>query len=246
MIRRGEGWGAPAGGGADVEASGDDVTLAAAVRGDDEHARIPRVRFDASPDSDLARSVGLVGKGAASIEVTLDVMALDLGLADLGLADPDPGAPELDATTGSSTWEGGLAVNAIVVGPPPDRLRWWHRRRPFTVVVDGRTLFDGRATTVLVANGQFLRGHDVAPAGHPGDGRCEVQVYALGPGERTPMRRRLAGAAHLPHPRIATSAGRSVLVEVARPGALEVDGADRGRTGRLRAVVRPGAYRLLV
>ncbi|HUV11942.1 MAG TPA: hypothetical protein VMX12_13270 [Acidimicrobiia bacterium] len=241
MIRRGEGWGAPAGGSPDVEAAGDDVALAAAVRGDGEHARIPRVRFDATPDSDLARSVGLVGKGAASIEVTLDVMAVDPDLID-----PDLGAPALDGTTGSGPWAGDLAVNAIVVGPPPDRLHWWHRRRPLTVVVDGRTLFDGRATTVLVANGQFLRGHDVVPAGHPGDGRCEVQVYALGPGERTPMRRRLAGGAHLPHPRIATSAGRSVLVEVARPGALEVDGTDRGRADRLRAVVRQGAYRLLV
>lgn len=233
MIRRGEGWGAPAGGPPDVDAAGDDVALAAALRGAAEAGLAPRVRFDATGGSDLARAVGLAGRGAGTTEVTLDALVVAA----------DPTDPEHD--DGNDT-DHDVAVNAVVVGPAPDRLRWWHRRRSLRVEVDGRVLFEGRATTVLVANGQFLRGHDVVPAGHPGDGRLEVQVYALEPGERGPMRRRLPGAAHLPHPRIHTGSGRSVLVHGVRPAALEVDGARRGPVGSVRAVLRPGAYRLLV
>ncbi|HEU5302057.1 MAG TPA: hypothetical protein VFW06_07435 [Acidimicrobiia bacterium] len=233
MIRRGEGWGAPAGGPPDVDAAGDDVALAAALRGATGIGSAPRVRFAATGGSDLARAVGLTGRGAGTSEVTLDALVI--------AADPT----DQEHDEGSDTSDD-LAVNAVVVGPPPDRLRWWHRRRPLTVEVEGRILFEGRATTVVVANGQFLRGHDVVPAGHPGDGRLEVQVYALEPGERGPMRRRLPGAAHLPHPRIHTGSGRSVLVRGVRPAALEVDGARRGPVGCLRIVLRPGAYRLLV
>ncbi|MFO7591385.1 MAG: hypothetical protein R6X23_10915 [Acidimicrobiia bacterium] len=210
-----------------MDAAGDDIALAAVVRAATAEGTVPLVRFAASSGSELARAVGLTGRGAGTTEVTLDVLAVE--------QDPTPD------DTGND-----LAVNAVVVGPAPDRLRWWHRRRSLTVAVDGRTLFEGRATTVLVANGQFLRGLDVVPAGHPGDGRLEVQVYALGPRERGPMRRRLPGAAHLPHPRILTGSGRSVQVDGARPGTLEIDGATRGPVARVRTVLRPGAYRLLV
>ncbi len=231
MIRRGEGWGGPVSGPPDLEVAGDDTALAGALGSALTPDRSPLVRFDASSRSDLARAVGLVGSGTGSNEIPLDVVALVVDDRE-GV---EPGASPRD-----------LAVNAAVVGPPPDRLRWWHRRRPCTVVVDGRTVFDGRATTVLVANGQFLRGHDVVPAGHPGDSRLEIQVYALDPFERGPMRRRLPGAAHLPHPRIAAASGRSVTVSSAHPGLLEVDGTRRGPAGRLGATVRPGAYRLVV
>ena len=47
------------------------------------------------------------------------------------------------------------------------------------IEVDGQPWFAGSATTVVIANGQFLRGADIVPRGHPGDGRLEVQVYEL-------------------------------------------------------------------
>lgn len=223
MIGRGAGWGEPAAGPPDAETTGGDPALAAVVRAARAEGVVPRIRFAAEPRSDLARSVGLVGRGAATTEVALDVIDL-----------------------GTDSTDGALAVNAVVLGPRPDRLRWWHRRRHLTVVVDGRTLFDGRASTVLVANGQFLRGYDAVPAGHPGDGRLEVQVYALDPGERAPMRRRLRSASHLPHPRISTGAGRAILVEASWPGDVEVDGDRLEPLRRVRATVVPEAYRLLV
>ena len=230
MIRRGDAWGGPVAGPPELEVAGDDVALADAVRArlrrQPERAGAPSVRFDASAGSDLARAVGLVGLGAATIALDLDVITIG-----------DEASGEVERA---------LSVNAVVLGPAPDRLRWWHRRRPTTVLVDGRPVFTGRATTVLVANGQFLRGHDVVPAGHPGDGRLEVQVYALAPGERAAMHRRLPGAAHLPHPRIHAASGRAVVVDAPGAAPLEVDGVHVGRTSALRATIRPGAYRLLV
>ncbi len=242
MIRRGDAWGGPVAGPPELEVAGDDVALADAVRAhlrlNPERAGAPSVRFDASAGSDLARAVGLVGPGAATIALDLDVITIGEE------ANGEPSGEAGDEGCGEA--ERALSVNAVVLGPAPDRLRWWHRRRPTTVLVDGRPVFTGRATTVLVANGQFLRGYDVVPAGHPGDGRLEVQVYALAPGERAAMRRRLPGAAHLPHPRIHAASGRAVVVDAPGAAPLEVDGVHVGRTGALRATIRPGAYRLLV
>jgi diacylglycerol kinase family enzyme len=181
-----------------------------------------RVSFRPARDSDLARTLGLAGGGTpASLEIPLD-----------GL--------ELRATPG-------MAVNMIVLGAAPDRLRWWNRGAPVAVTVDGRERFRGRATTVLVANGQYLRGADVVPRGHPGDGRVEVQIYALRRGERGAMRRRLAQGAHVPHPRIRELTGRRVEVQVAgRDLHLEVDGVGQGPRRDLTVQVAPGVLRLIV
>ncbi|MGZ4675518.1 MAG: diacylglycerol/lipid kinase family protein [Acidimicrobiia bacterium] len=229
MIKPGEEWGSPTTAPADATVRGDDRALAAYVEeqvardrsGDTDDG--PLVRFEAD-GSDFARAVGLGDRGtdpapARGIALPVDVVDSDAG----------------------------VVVNALVLGTPPVRLRWWHRRRPVTVTVDGRETFRGQATTVVVANGQFLGPADVAPRGHPGDGRVEVQVYALAPGERGPMRRRLASGTHLPHPRITATSGRSVRVEATAGGwPLEADGVAAGRIRGLSATVRPRALRLLV
>ena len=140
-----------------------------------------------------------------------------------------------------------MAVNMVVLGAGPDRLRWWSRAVAVEVTIDGRERFRGRATTVLVASGQYLRGADVVPRGHPGDGRAEVQVYALARGERRAMRRRLAQGAHVPHPRIRESSGRRIEVRVGGRGlVLETDGAAHGRRRELTVEVVPGVLRVLV
>jgi diacylglycerol kinase family enzyme len=114
------------------------------------------------------------------------------------------------------------------------------------VEIDGRVAFSGSATTVLIANGQFLRGNDVVPRGHPGDGRVEVHVYALAPAERRGMRRRIPAGDHLPHPRIRTFSSKSVTVTTSRPLGLELDGHRAGRSQGITVEVLPGACRLLV
>ena len=166
------------------------------------------VRFRPSPRSDLARALGLGPASAGATEVAIDALEIE----------PD-----------------GAAVNAVVLGPPPDRLRWNARAPDITVRIDGRPWFRGRATTVVVASGQFLRGADVVPRGHPGDGWAEVQVYALTRGT------------HVPHPGIRAGRARRVEIEVAGRGLpVEVDGHRRGRTTRLGVTLVPAAIRLLV
>ncbi|HYL53402.1 MAG TPA: hypothetical protein VEZ15_15615 [Acidimicrobiia bacterium] len=200
------------------------------VQGDDAElarvaARAPGalIRFRPAPGSDLARAVGIQTAGDAGVEVRLD--ALRAG-------------------------EYGLACNMVVLGVAPDRIRRWSRRVGVRVTVDGMAWFAGRATTVVVATGEFHHGLDLVPRGHPGDGRVEVQVYALAPAERAGMRVRLAAGTHLPHPRIAQRTGRRIDVHWAGPVAsgrrIELDGRSRGRTDHVTVEVVDGAYRMLV
>lgn len=201
-----------------VDVAGDDADLAAAATAAEDAV----VRFAPSAGSDLARAVGLGPGGGGTGETVVPVDLLDLGY-------------------------GRCAANAVVLGPAPDRLRPWHRLRHVTVEVEGRPVFDEPATTVVVASGQFLRGADLVPRGHPGDGRLEVQVYALKPGERPGMRRRLGRGDHVPHPRILELSGKRVDVHW-RDGEqpVEVDGHPLATAGNLGIVIRPGAARLLV
>ena len=219
-LRHGEPWGHAATGPPDVEVTGDDAELAArATRHPGE-----LLRFHSSPRSDLARALGLGPEGPGTTEVAIDAVAVAGGDGD-------------EVT----------AVNAVVLGPPPDRLRWSSRASRVSVRLDGRPWFAGRATTVVVANGQFLRGLDLVPRGHPGDGWSEVQVYALGRHERAEMRRRLPSGTHVPHPRIATGRARHIEVEVAaRHLPVEIDGRGHGRNNRLGVTVVPASIRLLV
>jgi hypothetical protein len=177
------------------------------------------LRFRGEPGSDLARAVGLAAGVTSGIEVPLDVLRVD----------------------GED-----LATNMVVAGTPPDRLRRFSRRIAVTVAVDGTEWFRGNATTVVVANGQFLRGLDVVPRGHPGDGRAEVQAYAPVPGERRQLRARLGTGSHVPHPRIAQRPGRRISIRWDRPQPLELDGERRRTAAAVTVEVVPGAYRLLV
>ncbi len=179
------------------------------------------VRYEPSERSDLARAVGIGGGGGGRLAAPID--ALDV-------------AP------------GGYAVNAVVLGTHPSRIGLTTPSAHLRVAVNGRPAFDGRATTLVVANGQFLDGLDVVPRGHPGDGRMEVQVYALTRGERRAMRSRLPQGVHLPHPRITTASGRSVVVSVAggRLLPLTVDGIAHHPVDELRVDLLPAALRLVL
>jgi hypothetical protein len=182
----------------------------------------PLVRFAPAPDSDVALAVGLVaGSAPTGIALPLDVLTL----------------------TGSATMQ---AVNSIVIGVPPDRLRPWHRPAGLSVEIDGAAVDAAQATSLVVMNGQYLRGLDLSPRGHPGDGVAEAQLYALPPGARRAMRTRLATGAHVPHPAITIRRARRIVVRASSPATLEVDGAPAGQISDLEITLRPAAYRLLV
>jgi hypothetical protein len=220
VIRPGEEWGSPTDQPPDVDVSGSDAALARAV------ARAPGalIRFQPDDTSDLARAVGLTPGATRGTALPLDVLALG----------PTPLTTEL------------LAANMCVIGTAPDRLRWSSAGFDFEIEIDGRPWFAGRATTAVIATGQFLRGLDLVPRGHPGDGKAEVQVYELGRRERRPMRARLPTGTHVPHPRIRQRGARTVVVRARPPTPCEVDGVAGPPVGDLAIDVRPEAYRLLI
>jgi len=166
------------------------------------------VRFVPNESCDLAKAIGLTAHTPASWEIPID--GIDLG----------------------DEW----AVNMVVLGTRPNRVRRWTRSRSLMVCVDDRLVFDGLATTVVLANGQYLAGLDLVPRGHPGDRRLEVQVYALRPGDRALMRRRLLSGTHVPHPDITSTTGRRI----------RVDGVGVRARMLWEVEVVPGALRLLV
>jgi hypothetical protein len=217
-IRPGEPWGRPASAAPDRVVDGTDRDLAVSVADAPAGAL---VSFRPEAGSDIARAVGLNSASArAGTELPMDV------LTDAG---------------GSF-----VACNMVVLGTPPDRLRRFRRRYRLDVRVDGIAWFAGRATTVVCATGQWLRGLDLVPRGHPGDGRAEIQIYRLRPSEPRAMRGRLRGGGHLPHPRILQRTGRRIEVRCARPIPLEVDGATAAAVTALTLELVPARYRLLV
>jgi YegS C-terminal NAD kinase beta sandwich-like domain len=219
VIEKGEPWERPAGGPAAWQVEGDDAALAAAVR----DQRGVRVGFRPDPTSDLARAIGLPAGSSAGMELGIDALAV---VAD---------GREL------------FAVNMVVVGTAPDRAGWFTRAPDLRLTVDGRLVHDGPATAVVIASGQFLRGNDVVPRGHPGDGRVEVQVYAVGRGERAGVRRRLPLGAHLPHPEVTQTGGRRIeVVGARRPLTLEVDGVEVPAAARTTVEVVAEAFLIVV
>jgi hypothetical protein len=224
-VEKGKPWERPATGPADLIVEGDDIALAEAV------ARHPgaRLAFVPSHASDFARVVGLLGRSAASALCS--------------------GATELPCDALRVEFDGRelLAVNMVVIGVPPDAQRWSSGSPRARVAIDTRVVHDGAAVAVVVASGQFLRGRDIVPRGHPGDGRAEVQVYSLTRGERGAMRERLPLGAHLPHPRIRTASGRRIEVRaIGSPRPLEVDGVVAGRASEVAVTVVPAAFTLVV
>jgi hypothetical protein len=105
------------------------------------------VHFIPAPNSDIALSVGLEPGRPPTTEVPMDVLRVGED----------------------------IAVNMVILGTPPDRLTRFSRMRWFKVEADGMTWFEGPATTVVIATGEFLRGNDLVPRGHPGDGRAEAR-----------------------------------------------------------------------
>jgi hypothetical protein len=219
VIAKGEPWERPAAGPAEWQVEGDDAALAASVR---DHPGV-RVGFVPDPTSDLARAIGLAGRGSGAMELAVDGLRVTADGREL------------------------FAVNMAVVGTAPDQAGWFTGAPELRVEVDGRAVHEGPATGVVIASGQFLRGNDVVPRGHPGDGRAEVHVYAVARGQRSAVRRRLPQGAHLPHPDVTQTVGRRVaVVATRRPVPVELDGVGLPAATRLTVEVVPEAFLIVV
>jgi hypothetical protein len=220
VIQPGELWGEPEHGQPDLVVTGNDADLAHALIGSRPGVL---VAFTPSEESDIARAIGLRA-----------------GVARQGFALPMDGL-QLD--------DGTLAVNMVILGSPPDRLTWRHRSSEIKLRLDEREigLSIKRSTSVVIANGQWLRGLDVVPRGHPGDGKVDVHLYRIGPRERTGMRTRLPTGAHLPHQSIVTRTAVVAEVRSKRELTLEIDGqVSPSKVSELRVTLTPARYRLLI
>ncbi len=236
-VRRGRPWEEHPGDEPPLRIAGIDAELALAA----QRARGRIFEFVPDESSDLARVLGITpGRAPAGTRVvTLDGLwcLAEPGYVGIAARPPRPLPPPTEL----------LALNTVVLGTPPDHLGWWTRSPRIRLEIDGRVRFVGRAAGVVVANGEFLRGHDVAPRSHPGDGHVEVQVYALRRGERPAMRDRLTNGTHVPHPRILEHRGRSIeIVAESSVLAFEADGVRRAPTRQISLAVLPNAARVLV
>ncbi len=224
MVEKGSPWERPASGPAEWHVDGDDATLAAAVR---DHPGA-RVEFRPGPGSDLARALGASPRGDGA---------------------PGAGAWELgiDALRIVADGREHFGVNMLVVGVAPDRATWLTAAPGIRVRVTDQVVHDAPATGVVVASGQYLRGADLVPRGHPGDGRAEIQVYAVSRGQRAGVRSRLPQGVHLPHPDITQSSGRQVEIRGDRgPLPVEIDGVSAPPAQLVTVEIVPEAFLLIL
>jgi hypothetical protein len=119
--------------------------------------------------------------------------------------------------------------------------------RPFAAhLVARRSWWHG--TLVAVMNAQFLGTWDVAPRGHPNDGRLDVVVVdpAMGVRDRWRARGRLATGTHLPHPAIETRSARSWRIDLPEPLTVWLDGLPVGAASVIEVRCQPDALTVVV
>jgi len=100
-----------------------------------------------------------------------------------------------------------------------------------------------RGPILAVMNAEFIGDYDIAPRGHPNDGRVETFRVAVDmtARQRWELRRRLRSASHLPHPQIATRSVRTATFDFDVPMRVVADGVDLGWGRSISIKVRPDA-----
>lgn len=81
-----------------------------------------------------------------------------------------------------------------------------------------------RGRVVAAMNAQYLGAWDVAPRGHPNDGRLDVLDADLPFDERLQARSRLKTGTHVPHPRIEERHVSALQIDLERPTPVWLDG----------------------
>lgn len=105
-----------------------------------------------------------------------------------------------------------------------------------------------RGPVVAAMNAQHLGTWDIAPRGHPNDGRVDVvQVDAsFGLGDRWKARRRLVTGTHVPHPAITERHVSAVQIDLDPGTRVWLDGEPLGAARHLAIRVEPDALRCVV
>ena len=103
-----------------------------------------------------------------------------------------------------------------------------------------------RGRVVAVMNAQWIGRWDVAPKGHPNDGRLDVLDGDLGFDDRLKLRSRLATGTHVPHPGIAVSRVAALQLELDAPAPVWLDGERVGSARTLSIRTEPDALTCVV
>lgn len=100
-----------------------------------------------------------------------------------------------------------------------------------------------RGSVVVVMNAEYIGEWDVAPRGHPNDGRVEVFEIGstFGVRMRWQARRRVRSATHVPHPGIDTRTVRTASWSFGKPMSIAVDGRRIGSAAAVEVTVAPDA-----
>jgi YegS C-terminal NAD kinase beta sandwich-like domain len=149
---------------------------------------------------------------------------------------------------------GGTGVTAHAAGPdavalPCDvgsvlldgRLHWFVAH-----LVARRSWWRGRLFAAM--NAQFLGRYDVAPRGHPGDGRLDVLDVdpTFGLADRVKAWRRLPTGTHVPHPRIRVRSTAALQTTFDPPLRVWLDGVDHGEVSNVSLRVEADALTVVV
>ena len=103
-----------------------------------------------------------------------------------------------------------------------------------------------RGPVVAAMNAQHLGPWDVAPRGHPNDGRLDVVEGDLSLGDRWKARARLRTGTHLPHPGISERHMAALQLDLVPRTHVWLDGVDVGEARSLAIRVEPDALRCVV
>ena len=104
-----------------------------------------------------------------------------------------------------------------------------------------------RGEVVAVMNAQFLGPWDVAPRGHPNDGRLDlVRTEDMGLADRWKAWRRLPGGTHVPHPAIEVASLTARSISLSRALTVRLDGLVVGEADVLEVRVEPDALTVCV
>ncbi len=118
-----------------------------------------------------------------------------------------------------------MACAHLIARSPWTRGHWW------------------RGPVLAVMNAEFIGDWDVAPRGHPNDGRAEVFEVdpSLSTRDRLAARRRLPNGTHVPHPQVVRRSVRHATWKFPQPLMVIVDGRRVGRASSLSISVVPDA-----
>lgn len=95
-------------------------------------------------------------------------------------------------------------------------------------------------------NAAFLGDWNVAPGGHPNDGRFDVIEAQLTLSDRFKARTRLPSGSHIPHPNISIRRLKAAEFVVGRSASVWIDGRPYGRADKVELAVFPDAVSLAI